>query len=230
MMKEVEKMSKLNDSDRNSLQNIQEGLTGVRKVDDAWITSIIKTLKQKPDLFRTLFKGKGAMVGGITDDQIDYYIDMGSKMDEFTLKCIAYTIWYISSASKPLSEAYTTLDNYTFGSAKYIVLALFAFVAYYFSIALFFVLKWVFLQLYSLFIIISSALGVKAASPVENIAQKVASDLGSVAAKGAADVANTAGIAGLAATGAAAALNQAGAANAAANGANVAQQDDGFEF
>lgn len=63
ILKEVEKMSKLSADDRGLLQQIQEGLTGVKPIDDAWITMIIDALKKKPEVFKTLFKGKGAMFG-----------------------------------------------------------------------------------------------------------------------------------------------------------------------
>ncbi len=56
-------MSKLSADDRGLLQQIQEGLTGVKPIDDAWITMIIDALKKKPEVFKTLFKGKGAMFG-----------------------------------------------------------------------------------------------------------------------------------------------------------------------
>lgn len=59
-------MSKLSSDDRNLLQNIQEGLTGVKPINDEWITMIVDALKKKPDVFKTLFKGKGAMFGKST--------------------------------------------------------------------------------------------------------------------------------------------------------------------
>jgi NADPH-dependent curcumin reductase CurA len=63
MMKEVEKMSKLGNEDRNLLQHIQEGLAGVKPIDDKWMTTIIDAIKNKPEIFKTMFKGKGQMFG-----------------------------------------------------------------------------------------------------------------------------------------------------------------------
>jgi hypothetical protein len=63
MMKEVEKMSKLGNEDRNLLQHIQEGLAGVKPIDDKWIATIIDAIKNKPEIFKTMFKGKGQMFG-----------------------------------------------------------------------------------------------------------------------------------------------------------------------
>ena len=56
-------MAKLSPDDRSLLQSIQEGLSGVKPIDDAWIVMIIDALKKKPELFKTLFKGKGQMFG-----------------------------------------------------------------------------------------------------------------------------------------------------------------------
>ena len=56
-------MSKLSADDRTLLQNIQEGLSGVKPIDDNFISMVIDALKNKPNLFKTLFKGRGAMFG-----------------------------------------------------------------------------------------------------------------------------------------------------------------------
>ena len=66
MLKEVEKMSKMSNDDRTILQSIQEGLTGTKPIDDEWITNIVSALKNKPEIFKTMFKGRGAMLGKST--------------------------------------------------------------------------------------------------------------------------------------------------------------------
>jgi hypothetical protein len=63
MMKEVEKMSKLSVADRNELQSIQEGISGMKPINDEWIKATIKTLKTKPALIKSFCKGKGQAAG-----------------------------------------------------------------------------------------------------------------------------------------------------------------------
>ena len=123
MMQEVERMSKLSNKDRELLQSIQEGVSGVRPITPEWINNIVKSLKERPVVFKQMLKGKGSALGGMSDEQIESYIDMGSGMSEFFLQCIAFGIWYLTKAMKPLSELYTTIDKYTFNSARYIFLA-----------------------------------------------------------------------------------------------------------
>ena len=62
-MKEVLRMSKLSEKDRSKLQHIQEGISGTKPMDAKWIETTVSTLKQSPDIFRTMMKGKGAMMG-----------------------------------------------------------------------------------------------------------------------------------------------------------------------
>jgi hypothetical protein len=209
MMKEVEKMSKLGNEDRNLLQHIQEGLAGVKPIDDKWMATIIDAIKNKPEIFKTMFKGKGQMfgkfsilswhfrqcfpvfnlkksnssllipkIGGVTDEQIDSYIDMASQMNKFTLKCIAYGIWYISKAAKPLSEYYKKADEYSFGTAKYILMILLFIVLYYVSITLFAVVKFLVVRLYTLvMLIVNLVRGKGATKAAEQAAQSVASKI-----------------------------------------------------
>lgn len=124
MMKEVLKMSKLSNTERTDLQSIQEGLSGIKPCDDAWINNTIKTLKAKPELFKNLFKGKGQMFGGVSDEQIDSFIDGASQMDAYWLNLIFKGIRFLVSLYKPTVELYQTLDSYTFGFARYIVIGL----------------------------------------------------------------------------------------------------------
>lgn len=63
MMKEVERMSKLSVEDRSLLQTLQEGLAGVKPVDAVWIDAIVDGIKNKPQVFKTMFKGKGPALG-----------------------------------------------------------------------------------------------------------------------------------------------------------------------
>jgi hypothetical protein len=152
-MKDVERMFKMSDNDRGLFQRIQEGLTGSRPIDSTWIDEIIQALKAKPEVFKSLFKGAGAhpelAQQGLSGDQIEGFIDMASKMDVWLLKLIGYGIWNLSKLAKPAMELYKTVDNYTFGAARYLLLALFAFVMYFVSMGVVYVLRIVFTFLYA---------------------------------------------------------------------------------
>eukprot|EP01040_Poterioochromonas_malhamensis_P000878 gene878-931_t len=202
---EVEKMSKLSADDRGLLQQIQEGLTGVKPIDDAWITMIIDALKKKPEVFKTLFKGKGAMFGGVSDEQVEGFIDMAHRMDKWMLKLIAYAIWYVSSAAKPLAEIYKKVDEYTFGTARYILMGLFAMIMYYVAIFSFAVVKWIALKLYGLVLFLMKPGAAKvveqatqqAATTVEGeFADAAAATIGKVSAAAAAAKASQAAFSG----------------------------------
>lgn len=241
MMKEVEKMSKLGADDRNLLQTIQEGLTGVKPIDDAWIMNIVDALKNKPEVFKTMFKGRGAMLGGVTDEQIESYIDMASRMDKFFLKMIAYAIWYVSSAAKPLSELYKKADEYTFGTAKYILMFILFIVLYYVSIFLFAIVKFIVLKLYGLVTLIFGLFGRnKATEQAAQAATKLAQSVDGEFADTAAATISKVGAAAAAAAGAQAAnaaMNAAAGAQAAGVNNNAApaagkkgKSEDEFEF
>lgn len=141
MLKEIEKMSKLSEKDRKRLTDIQEGLSGMREMDSAWADSTIDSLKKNPALFKSMFKGKGAMVGGISDEQIDSFIDMGAAMDAKTLKMIFNIVKYLASSAKPLMEYYKVLDTYTLGLAKWVLLAILSVAIYYWAVFCWFVLR-----------------------------------------------------------------------------------------
>ncbi len=88
-------------------------------------------------------------LGGMTDEQVESYIDMFSSMSEWLLQWIAFGIWYLTLAMKPLSQLYNTVDKYTFNSARYIFLALFGLIFYYFSLFTYYILRFVFANLYT---------------------------------------------------------------------------------
>lgn len=129
-------------------------------------------------------------LGGVTDEQIDSYIDMASRMDAFVLKCIAYAIWYMSKAAKPLTEVYQVVDKYTLGSARYILLGVAAMAFYYITMVLFFIGKFILIQLYSLYLVFAQS-GVK-----KTITDSVSSGVAETVASAAAGAAATAGAAG----------------------------------
>lgn len=108
----------------------------------------------------------------MSDDQVNSYIDMASGMNTTLLKFIAYGMWYMSKAAKPLGELYKTIDTYTFGSARYLFFGLFALVMYYISMFVFFIIKFFVAKLYALYLVVS---GSKAAAVTAGVATKVAS-------------------------------------------------------
>lgn len=150
LMKEMEKMSRLSDSDRKSLQNIQEGITGVIPMDSKWIDEAIETLQSKPQLFKNLFKGKGAMMGGITDEQVDAIIDFAANLNTSILRFGIVAIQFLASLAKPATEYYKLVDDYTLGFAKYILIGIVGFIMYYCTMITFICVRWVFVKLYAL--------------------------------------------------------------------------------
>lgn len=227
MLKEVERMSKMTDSERTLLQSIQEGVAGVKPIDGEWIDKVVKAFKKKPSTFKTLLAGRGAMLGGVSDEQIGSFIDMLAGMSEFTLRIIAYGIWYMASMVKPISAAYKFIDDYTFGSARYIALLLFGIVMYYLSYFLFIVGRFFFVRIYAVAGLVYGK--IYPAAPVIETAT-------GLAAKAAAGLAGGAAVAemaakGLSADASAAVGGASAAAGMAAQGAAKAVAEDAeFDF
>jgi hypothetical protein len=198
---------------------------------------IIDALKTRPNVFKSMLKGRGQMIGGVTDEQIESYIDMGSAMNRTVLKVIAYAIWYLSLAAKPISEFYKTVDNYTFGSARYIFLGIFLFFGYYFCLAGYFILKWIFVRVYAVAMLLYGAVSGTKAQVASELAKKAAQTVANTVEQEFSDVATTTvGKVAAAAAGAvgAAAVNDAikngvGAA-AASTPKAAAKAEDEFEF
>lgn len=99
-------------------------------MDDAWLNAAIGTLKSNPGFYKSMVKGKGAMFGGVTDEQIESFVDTAAMMDAGTLRWIFKAIKYLGSWAKPLSDMYEYLDKKTFGFAKHILLCLLAIIIY----------------------------------------------------------------------------------------------------
>ncbi len=56
-------MAQMSPKDRDQLQHIQEGLSGAKPLDAKWIDVTVQALKSNPDVFKSMVKGKGAMLG-----------------------------------------------------------------------------------------------------------------------------------------------------------------------
>jgi hypothetical protein len=131
MMKEIERMSKMSTTEREKMQMIQEGLSGAKPMDSKWIDSTIDALKTSPGMFKTMMKGKGAMMGGVTDEQIEGFIDMAASLHPTFLKCTVYLIQWVSSMAKPTMEVYKVADQYTLGLIRYVLIGLLGLVLYF---------------------------------------------------------------------------------------------------
>jgi hypothetical protein len=118
MLKEIMKVSRLSTDDRERLQKFQEGLSGVRPMDAAWIDSTVDTLRNHNEIIKTLFHGRGAMFGGVTDEQIDSFLDMLARQEVWALKLLVQTVLFLGSLVKPVSELYQKLDKATLGLAS----------------------------------------------------------------------------------------------------------------
>jgi hypothetical protein len=147
----------------------------------------------------------------VTDEQTASFVDTLSAMDASTLKLILRALVFLGSLYKPAMELYATVDSYTFGSARYLVLFVVMIATFYLSMGLWFVLKSVFYLLYALYGLVMRLVpgaGPSAASVVkETVFQAPAT------------AAATSGATGLAAKVAAGAVAGAGAAATAAGAA-----------
>ena len=132
MMKEVERMSRLSPAEREQLQLIQEGLQGIKPMDETWINTLVGTLKKNPEFFKTMIRGKApATFGGVSEDSVMQFIDTAATMDASTLRRIFQFLLYLSSWSKPATDAYNQMDKMTFGCARYILLLIVGLILYF---------------------------------------------------------------------------------------------------
>lgn len=123
-------MAQLTPKERDQLRSIQDGLQGNTPMDDAWLDAAISTLKTNPGFFKNMVKGKGAMFGGVSDEQIESFVDTAAMMDAITLRRILKAIMYLATWAKPLTDIYNYLDKKSFGFAKHIMLGIAAIIIY----------------------------------------------------------------------------------------------------
>ena len=128
----IQRMARLSADERDQLMKLQGGFIGEKAMDSAWIDDVVDAIKSRPSLFKTLFQGRGAILAGASDDQIDGFIDMASRMDAWLLKIIVGFFVWIGKIAKPVTEAYTKLDKVTMGLFKY-VLAILALICLYYT-------------------------------------------------------------------------------------------------
>lgn len=136
-------------------------------------------------------------------------------MDASTLTWIIRGMIFLGSLYQPGLQLYNTVDSYTFGSARYLVLFLVLIVAYYVGSVLWFFLRILFAGLYSVYTLVRGSGSAQAAT--ETVYQAASSALSPDLTASAA----TAGTA-LKTAGAATAVGAAAAAAVAASGASSA--------
>lgn len=247
--KEMEKITKMSEGERNALQEIQDGFTGARKMDAEWINNAVAAVKKDPEFFKSLVKSRtaGAAAGGWTPEQIESFFDTIVGLDAWILRSIIHVILFVNSMIGPARELYTKVDNATFGMARVIVILTALFIAYYvglFSLRMTrFVFRGVWLLISSLLKMAgwnvasaatSSANSATAASATMAAMQSAAKETATTAAAtaaGATAAAAAAGAAGkAAAAGAAGAGAGAGAAGAGTKSNKKKDVDAEFDF
>lgn len=177
--------------------------------------------------------------GGMTDEQTSSFIDTISAMDAGTLKLILRAMIFLGSLYQPAVQLYNTVDSYTLGCARYLLLFVVMIVLYYVSMVVFAVLKVVFAGLYALFVYLrglyagSGNAGAVLPDAVETVYSAATTAVGSDGASLASKVLSE----GVQAAGATAVAGVAGAAAGVAGGAHKAAstpatdaEDDKYDF
>ena len=131
ILKEMESMASFNNKEKSLLASIQDGVSGKTPMDKNWVENIVKNIKENPKFFKILLKGKGSAFGGITDGQMEAFIDTLSSLSSWFLIFTISSMIYIASLAKPAKELYNKVDTYTFGMAHYIILAIILVILYY---------------------------------------------------------------------------------------------------
>ena len=124
-------MARLSAEERDQLIKLQGGFTGEKAMDSAWIDDVVRAIKDSPSLFKTLFHGRGAVLAGASDDQIEGFIDMASRMEPWLLKIVVGFFVWIGKIAKPVTEWFTKIDKATLGLFKYVLALLLLVVLYY---------------------------------------------------------------------------------------------------
>ena len=130
LLEQMMQMSQMPDADKQSMMLIQEGLTGKRERDEKWVEAAVKQVKGNPGLLKMLFKGKLDPKAGLSEEQIEGFIDYIVTWSDSTLIFVAGIINYLASQSDNIAAYYKKADEMTLGCAKWILLALVIFIVY----------------------------------------------------------------------------------------------------
>lgn len=90
-----------------------------------------------------------------------------SSLDAYILKMIFNLLIFMASCYNPIVSTYNTVDTYTFGSARYLVLILVGIIVYYCSVITWFCMKWVFLRLLAVYVFIVNSFSGSNASTIK---------------------------------------------------------------
>ena len=156
-------MSRMEPVQRERLQLLQEGLSGAKPMDASWVQSTVDTVKTQPETIKTMLHGRGAMLGGFSDEQLDGFIDSASRLDEGTLKWGIGTLVFLGSLVKPTIEAYKHFDKYTLGLANYLIGIVLAFALYFYVTFSWMVIKLLYAYFFAQSIAASAAAATAAA-------------------------------------------------------------------
>jgi len=130
--KAMMELSKMPESDRNEMQVIQEGLTGTRPRDEAWIVSVVTILKKNPALIKSMYSsGVDKQKAGVDGEQIDTFVDFVCGLPDWVLVIAGKALNYGVEVWPTVSAAYTKVDNLMLGCAKYVLMAILFVILYY---------------------------------------------------------------------------------------------------
>jgi hypothetical protein len=113
-------------------------------MDAAGVESAQDTLKSHSEVIKSMVRGRGALMGGVTDAQMEGFIDGASRMDASTLRIIINILLYLGSWVKPLTEWYKYADKVTLGLAAYLLGALALGIFYLWCSMTYYVFAWIY--------------------------------------------------------------------------------------
>jgi hypothetical protein len=116
------------------------------------------------------------MLGGVTDGQIESFIDGVSRMDSSLLRMIVKVLLFLGSMVKPFMEWYKVVDKATLGLAGYILAAMFLFILYYYFKAMWFVCVWIYSFIFKSSVVKEATVGATA-NPISPTASSMIANL-----------------------------------------------------
>ena len=143
-LREMMRMQNMPDEDKKSLTRLQEGLQGIIPRDEKWIDDSIKMVKANPNLLKSMFKGRIPKEAGMTEEQVLGFIDFVVSLSDWILKLAIQIINWCIEMRGPVGAYYQKADDMTLGCAKYILMAIAAFIMWYTGKAIWYVFSLLF--------------------------------------------------------------------------------------
>jgi len=132
LFKEMMQMSQMPEKDRNDLKILQDGISGNTPRNEKWLQSVIKVIKKNPGVIKAMYKGKVDPKSGITEEQVEGFVDWVISLPDWVLLYAGKSInWGVMVWPKVVST-YNTVDDYMLGCAKYILMMIVFIILYYF--------------------------------------------------------------------------------------------------